>query len=309
MHMSANEQKPVPLLELDGVSKTFEVKPVFGPSKQVQALRNVSLSLQPGRALALVGESGSGKSTVGRMIVQHYAPTSGEIRFEGVDIAGFTSRAAQMRYRRSVQMVFQDPFSSLNPAHTIRHHLQRALRLHQRENSDQAAVKRILEEVELDPASTPDKYPHELSGGQRQRVNIARALAVNARLIVADEPTSMLDVSIRTSVLGLLRRLKEERGLSLLFITHDIATVEHLAEETAVMFQGQVVERGPSALVVGRPGHAYTQLLRAAVPDPHLPLQNLDSSFSKRAAAVRQAAAAPVRGVEERALGHLIAQH
>ncbi|NIZ60011.1 ABC transporter ATP-binding protein [Sedimentitalea sp. CY04] len=297
------------ILRLEQINKTFHIKPVFGPAKTVKALRNVNLSLRPGRALALVGESGSGKSTVGRMIVQHHAATSGRILFEGSDIAEFTDRASQSKYRQAVQMVFQDPFSSLNPAHTIRHHLQRALRLHQPDRSDEAAVRKILDEVELDPNTTPDKYPHELSGGQRQRVNFARALAVNARLIVADEPTSMLDVSIRRSVLALMERLKTERGLSLLYITHDIATAEYLAEDTAVMFQGQVVEQGPTRDVVGAPKHSYTQLLRSAVPDPRQRLLADDNGFSKRAKEVREASARLVSGMVEQAPGHLIAQH
>ncbi|MEC8292345.1 MAG: ABC transporter ATP-binding protein [Pseudomonadota bacterium] len=308
--MSPKDTKTLPdILRLEDLTKTFYVKPVFGPAKVVEALRNVNLSLRPGKALALVGESGSGKSTVGRMIVQHHMPTSGRVLFEGQDIAGFTSKPQQMAYRQAVQMVFQDPFSSLNPAHTIRHHLQRALRLHQPDHADEAAVKRILEEVELDAGTAPDKYPHELSGGQRQRVNFARALAVNARLIVADEPTSMLDVSIRKSVLALMHRLKEERGLSILYITHDIATAEYLAEDTAVMFRGQVVEQGPTAAVVGQPRHGYTQLLRAAVPDPKVPLTGGDGAFARRAREVRDAAAAPVRAYTQMAPDHLVAHH
>ena len=305
----ANDNAQTDILRLENLTKTFHVKPVFGPAKVVEALRNVNLSLQPGKALALVGESGSGKSTVGRMIVQHYAPTAGKVLFEGADIATFNTKPLQMKYRQAVQMVFQDPFSSLNPAHTIRHHLQRALRLHQPDQSDEAAVKRILEEVELDSGAAPDKYPHELSGGQRQRVNFARALAVDARLIVADEPTSMLDVSIRKSVLALMHRLKEERGLSILYITHDIATAEYLAEDTAVMFRGQVVEQGPTTEVVGNPRHGYTQLLRAAVPDPKAPLIAGDGTFAARAKEVREASAAPVREFERLTPSHFIAHH
>ena len=309
--MSAEHSDSVPpdILRLEKITKAFHIKPVFGPAKTVEALRNVNLSLRPGKALALVGESGSGKSTVGRMIVQHYKATSGRILFEGSDIANMADRASQMTYRQAVQMVFQDPFSSLNPAHTIRHHLQRALRLHQPDHSSDADVCRILDEVELDSGSTPDKYPHELSGGQRQRVNFARALAVNARLIVADEPTSMLDVSIRKSVLALMQRLKAERGLSILYITHDIATAEYLAEDTAVMFRGQVVEQGPTGEVVGAPKHSYTQLLRASVPDPRQRLRAHDAGFAGRAKEVRAASAHLVTGMVEHSPGHFIAQH
>lgn len=298
-----------PILSLDALSKTFTLRPVFGRATEVKALRSVSLDLMPGRALALVGESGSGKSTVGRTIVGHHTPTSGRILFEGRDIAELTARADQMRYRQAVQMVFQDPFSALNPAHTIRHHLLRALSLHQPEADPETALRMILEDVELDPVSTPSKFPHELSGGQRQRVNFARALAVKARLIVADEPTSMLDVSIRKSILGLMQRLKDDRGLSILYITHDIATAEYLAEDTAVMFRGQVVEKGPTAQVVGTPQHDYTKLLRAAVPDPTLRLTGSDAGFASLARRVREESAHPVRALREITPGHVIAEH
>ena len=296
-----------PILALENITKTFTIKPVFGPAKTVEALRNVSLSIQPGRALALVGESGSGKSTVGRMVAQIHKPTSGRILFEGQDIASFKTTSSMMRYRQAVQMVFQDPFSALNPAHTIRHHLIRAIRLHQPGGDSEIKMKQILEEVELDPKVTADKFPHELSGGQRQRVNFARALAVNARLIVADEPTSMLDVSIRKLILALMHRLKTERGLSILYITHDIATTEYLAEDTAVMFGGQIVEMGPTSEVVGDPAHPYTQLLRAAVPSPRLLLSGQDKTFANQADDVRAACYAPVTSLVEKNPGHFVA--
>lgn len=295
-----------PILQLDQVSKTFTVKPIFGAVRQVHALRNVTLRLHAGRALALVGESGSGKSTVGRMILREFTPTAGRVLFEGQDIAhGLDDRD----YRRAVQMVFQDPFSALNPAHTVRHHLIRPLRLHQPHEDHEAAMLRLLAEVELDPATTAAKYPHELSGGQRQRVNFARALAVKARLIVADEPTSMLDVSIRRSVLALMRRLKDERGLALLYITHDIATAQHLAEDTAVMFRGQVVETGPTARVTGQPAHDYTRLLLAAVPDPGLRLTGADDGFAAQAAQIRAAAGSDIQRLHQVAPGHHVARH
>lgn len=298
-----------PMLQLDQLSKTFHLRPVFGKPTAVHALRNVTLSLKPGRALALVGESGSGKSTVGKMVVRQHMPTSGRILFEGEDIAAMTTRAEEMRFRQAVQMVFQDPFSALNPAHSIRHHLHRALALHQPDQDPEARMLEILADVELDPVSTPSKFPHELSGGQRQRVNFARALAVNARLIVADEPTSMLDVSIRKSVLGLMHRLKQEHGLSILYITHDIATANYLAEETAVMFRGQVVEQGPTEDVVGDPQHGYTRLLRAAVPDPALRLSGEDQGFATDARVVRDASAHQISRMDEIRPNHFIAVH
>lgn len=294
-----------PIVELDNLSKTFEIKPVFGARRQVHALRNVSLDIPAGRSLALVGESGSGKSTIGRLILRHYPPSSGVIRFQGQDISSIDRRV----YGQAVQMVFQDPFSALNPAHRVRHHLIRPLRLHQPDRDPETALREILRAVDLDYASTADKYPHELSGGQRQRVNFARALAVNARLIIADEPTSMLDVSIRKSVLSLMHGLKQEMGLSILYITHDIATAQYLAEDTAVMFSGQIVERGATTDIVGNPQHPYTQLLRDAIPDPAIRLRPGTDIFTRRVTEVRTLAATAVTGMSDVGSGHLVAQH
>ncbi|MDK4740330.1 ATP-binding cassette domain-containing protein (plasmid) [Rhizobium sp. CB3060] len=304
-----------PLLELKNVSKTFLLKPLFGQEKRVDALRNVSLKLEAGRALAIVGESGSGKSTVGRAVTRLFQPTSGNILFAGRDIGGLTTAADQMSYLRMVQMVFQDPFAALNPAHRIRHHLFRPLILHQGLKGDalKAAARQTLADVELDPNVTLDKYPHELSGGQRQRVNLARALAVDARLIVADEPTSMLDVSIRRSVLDLMRRLKLERGIGFLYITHDIATAHYIAEDTAVMFAGQIVEYGPSASVIRNPQHPYTRLLLSAVPDPAVRIAGRSGeqgqSFSTHAETVRDASRRPVGQSVEVTPGHFVFHH
>ncbi|WP_417584743.1 ABC transporter ATP-binding protein [Pelagibacterium sp.] len=261
-----------PLLEIDNASKVFHLKPMFGAAKDVVAMRNVSLTVRKGRALAVVGESGSGKSTIGRAVTRLFQLSEGEVRFKGRNIADIRGRSEELAYSQAVQMVFQDPFAALNPAHTIRHHLERPLKLHQKIGGAELAnaVQGVLADVELDPAVTLEKYPHELSGGQRQRVNLARALAVGAELIVADEPTSMLDVSIRKSVLGLMQRMKAERGITFLYITHDIATAHYLAEDTAVMFGGQVVEWGPSESVISNPQHAYTKVLLSAVPDPHV---------------------------------------
>ena len=261
-----------PLLEIDNASKVFHLKPMFGAGKEVVAMRNVSLSIHKGRALAVVGESGSGKSTIGRAVTRLFQLSEGEVRFKGRNIADIHGRTDELAYSQAVQMVFQDPFAALNPAHTIRHHLERPLKLHKKLGGSALAdaVSGVLADVELDPAVTLEKYPHELSGGQRQRVNLARALAVGAELIVADEPTSMLDVSIRKSVLGLMQRMKAERGITFLYITHDIATAHYLAEDTAVMFGGQVVEWGPSDSVISNPQHAYTKVLLSAVPDPNV---------------------------------------
>lgn len=309
------ETNSPPLLVLDRLSKTFTLMPTFGVAKRVDALRSVSLTLGTGQAIAIVGESGSGKSTVGRAVTRLFQPTEGRILFQGADIAGFTSRTAQMRYLRAVQMVFQDPFAALNPAHTIRHHLVRPIVLHRGLSGEalEEAARQTLSEVELDPTVTLNKYPHELSGGQRQRVNLARALAVGAELIVADEPTSMLDVSIRRSVLDLMRRLKQERGISFLYITHDIATAHYIAEETAVMFAGQIVEYGPSRSVIGNPGHPYTQLLLSAVPDASVRIASArgeaGKAFAAHADMVRELSRGATHGRTEISPGHFIYRH
>lgn len=283
-----------PFLAIDHATKTFETRSIFGGSKRVEALRDVSLTLGKGRALAIVGESGSGKSTLGRAVTGLFPLTSGRIFLEGKDIAGLRDSGARRAFRRSVQMVFQDPFSALNPAHTVRHHLERPLRLHHGLTGTAlgSEVERVARDVELDPAVTLGKYPHELSGGQRQRVNLARALAVGPELMVADEPTSMLDVSIRRAVLDLIARLKAQRGLTLLYITHDIATAHYLAEETAVMFAGRIVELGPSREIVTRPHHAYTRILLSSIPNSAVRLGGANAAaaatFSEEIARLRQ---------------------
>ncbi len=299
-----------PLLRIENASKTFHLKPMFGAAKEVVAMRNVSLDVEKGRALAIVGESGSGKTTIGRAVTRLFTLTEGRVLFKGKDIATLDGRAEKLAYNQAVQMVFQDPFAALNPAHTIRHHLERPLKLHHTGTGTLAeAVAQILADVELDPGVTLDKYPHELSGGQRQRVNLARALAVGAELIVADEPTSMLDVSIRKSVLGLMQRMKTERGITFLYITHDIATAHYLAEDTAVMFAGQVVEWGPSQSVIRNPQHPYTKILLSAVPDSKVRfVADADGgrAFSQGVDKVRALARKPAGLPVEVAPGHFV---
>ncbi|GAA3240925.1 ABC transporter ATP-binding protein [Dactylosporangium siamense] len=234
---------------------------------QLHAVRDVSFELTKGRTVALVGQSGSGKSTVARMIARLEEPTSGEIRLDG-ELAGRRGRSLA-RYRHDVQMVFQDPFASLNPFHSVAHHLARPLQLHHRLTGDQvqARVAELLERVNL-PADFAERKPHELSGGQRQRVAIARALAPGPRVLIADEPVSMLDVSIRLGILKLLARLQREEHLAVLYITHDLATARHFSEEIMVMCQGEIVERGPSDDVILRPQADFTKKLAAAAPNP-----------------------------------------
>ncbi|NGP19004.1 ABC transporter ATP-binding protein [Devosia aurantiaca] len=253
------------ILALDSVSK------IFGRAdKPIYAVRNVSFALQPGRTLALVGESGSGKTTAARLIMREYTPDEGRVLFRGEPLGKGDAKALKA-YRSSVQMVFQDPFASLNPTHTIRYHLERPLKLHQKglgAAQRQAAVVELLERVKLNAKLIMPKFPHELSGGQRQRISIARALAVNPQVIVADEPTSMLDVSVRQGILNLLNDMKAELKLALLYITHDIATARYVADDIMVMYAGQIVEWGAVDRVLDDPQHPYTRLLLSAVPDP-----------------------------------------
>jgi peptide/nickel transport system ATP-binding protein len=212
-----------------------------------------------------VGESGSGKSTVVRALARFVKPSAGEVLLHGERVR------ATAAYRRKLQIVFQDPFASLNPMHTVEHHLRRPLALHggpKRGPALRAAVHDLLTSVNLVPAADfASKRPHELSGGQRQRVAIARALATNPDVLLADEPVSMLDVSIRLEILNLLDRLKRERDLALLYVTHDLATARHFASEIMVMYRGQIVESGPSDAVILQSAHPYTQLLASAAPD------------------------------------------
>ena len=262
-----------PILEAVHLRKLFPLSSLnlSGTKRAVHAVEDTSLALYPGRATALVGESGSGKTTVARMLAGLYSPTSGAIRFRN-EPAKLTDRSYLLTYRRHVQLVLQDPFSSLNPVHDVRYHLGRPLRIfnHARtRNQETEQILSLLDRVNLSPAEQfIQKYPHQLSGGQRQRVAIARALAVQPEVLLADEPVSMLDVSIRLDILNLLLRLKDEERLALLFITHDIASARYFAEDILVMYAGQMVEGGPGDEVIQRPMHPYTQLLISAAPDP-----------------------------------------
>ncbi|MDN3647914.1 ABC transporter ATP-binding protein [Reinekea marina] len=237
----------------------------------MRAVNKVSFILKAGEALAIVGESGSGKSTCARALCRLYQPTSGNIWLQDINVNEKKNQMNQRDYAKEVQMIFQDPFGSLNAVHTIHHHLARPLKIHHPSLSVDEIEKRVielLERVGLTPAKqTANKYPHELSGGQRQRVSIARALAVGANFILADEPISMLDVSIRLGILNLMEDMKQD-GIGFMYITHDIATARYFAERTAVMYVGHMVEWGNSDSVTQNPQHPYTQLLISAVPEP-----------------------------------------
>ncbi|WP_084104957.1 ABC transporter ATP-binding protein [Demequina sp. NBRC 110056] len=250
-------------LDFSHVSKRYHVR----GSGDLLAVDDVSFSLTSGQTIALVGQSGSGKSTIAKILTQLEHQTSGEVLLDGEAIP--RRGPALRRYRQRVRMVFQDPFASLNPYHTIRHHIERPLRLDKvvpkHEVDDE--VHRLLERVRLD-AAVIDRRPHELSGGQRQRVAIARALASRPELLIADEPVSMLDVSIRLGVLNLLADLQRQSNLGVLYITHDLATARHFSDEIMVMHRGVIVERGPADDVILDPQHPYTRELRSASPDP-----------------------------------------
>ena len=258
-----------PVLEGRDLTKSFWVKQTRGllaRKGRVHAVEGVTVRLEPGRVTALVGESGAGKTTVGRLLARIITPDAGEVLLDGRAAPPGRPRA----YAAQVQMVFQDPFASLNPVHKVRHHLVRPLQIHHMANGDlDGAVADLLRRVALKP---PDhfagKFPHELSGGQRQRVAIARGLAVRPRVLIADEPVSMLDVSIRLGVLNLLADLRDREKLAILYVTHDIASARYLADTITVMYAGQLVETAPSIDLTDRPAHPYTQLLLAAAPDP-----------------------------------------
>jgi peptide/nickel transport system ATP-binding protein len=261
-----------PVLEARGLTKHFPVHTRRGGRRQaVHAVEDVTLALPASGITAVVGESGSGKSTLARLLARLTKPTSGTVLLDGA------SAPARLRYARQVQLVLQDPFSSLNPVHSVRYHLARPLRVHGLAGGEDGGaapdldgqIADLLTRVALTPAEQfAGKYPHELSGGQRQRVAIARALAVRPRVLLADEPVSMLDVSIRLGVLNLLGTLRDRDGLSILYVTHDIASARYLADVIAVMYAGQIVESGPATQVTDAPAHPYTQLLLSAAPDP-----------------------------------------
>jgi oligopeptide/dipeptide ABC transporter ATP-binding protein len=270
--MTTGSERPAgaPLLEVSGLRKTFSAKQLLGPSRRVEAARDVSFQVFAGEAVALVGESGSGKSTIARILLRLETPDAGAIRLAGDDVLAREPRRASLAYRRRVQMVFQDPFGSLNPMHRVRHHLERPLVRHAAGTPSDVnrRVLDLLRTVGLDPPEEfVDRYPHELSGGQRQRVAIARALAVSPLLLVADEPTSMLDVSVRMGVLNLLARLKHERRLAILLITHDLTSARYLADRILVLYRGRVVETGSCEDVLRAPAHPYTRALLAAIAD------------------------------------------
>ena len=258
------------LLEVQNLKVHFPVKSgVFSRAREcVRAVDDVSFSIAPGETLGLVGESGCGKTTLGRAIVRLVEPTAGNVLLAGEDLTQMNE--AELRWRRrKLQMIFQDPFSSLNPRLTVEDIIGEPLDLHQLAESKSARAARVadlLRAVGLD-AAYAQRYPHEFSGGQRQRIGIARALAVEPRLIVCDEPVSALDVSVQAQIINLLQDLQQQHGLAYLFIAHDLAVVEHISHRVMVMYLGRIVELGEAREVIRAPKHPYTQALISAVPE------------------------------------------
>jgi len=264
------------LVEAQDLAKVFDVSPPWlnrvverKPRQFLHAVDGVSFAIAKGRTLALVGESGCGKSTVARLLVGLYAPTRGSVAFDGTDTRPQRSSRDDRVLRRRMQMIFQDPYASLNPRWKVMDIVAEPLREHglaQTQAELQAQVGQLLESVGL-AAADREKFAHQFSGGQRQRISIARALATQPEFIVCDEPTSALDVSVQAQVLNLMKRLQRERGLTYLFISHNLAVVHHVADEVGVMYLGRLVELAPKAELFSRPRHPYTRMLLDAIPD------------------------------------------
>ena len=258
------------LLEVKNLTKFFPLKKSgrLGKVRTIYAVNGVSFCMEKGETLGLVGESGCGKTTTGRAVLRLIEPTSGDIRFEGENVATFANRRLK-EFRRSAQMVFQDPFASLNPRMSVREIVEEPLLIHgigdKKERHERVAE--VLEKVGLE-IDYMRRFPHEFSGGQRQRIGIARVLTLKPKLIVADEPVSALDVSIQAQIINLLVRLQDEFALSYLFISHDLAVVEHIADRVAIMYMGKIVETAPAKTLYGNPLHPYTRALLSAIPVP-----------------------------------------
>ncbi|HEY6836751.1 MAG TPA: ABC transporter ATP-binding protein [Gaiellaceae bacterium] len=270
-----------PLLRTEGLTRHFKVGKLLR-QQVLHAVDDANFEIGRGEIVALVGESGSGKSTIARLLARVYKPTRGEIYFEGRPLSSLRSRQDRLAYCSDVPMVFQDPYSSINPAYRVTYGIRRALRLHRGDlgrTRRRQETERVLADVGLVPsAAIAAKFPNELSGGQRQRVGFAQALAFSPKLIIADEPVSMLDVSIRIGLLNLMSELREREGVSFLYITHDVASARYIADRVLVMYAGHLVEEGPVEDVIQRPKHPYTQLLLSAVPDPRAPLGLSDAA-------------------------------
>jgi ABC-type oligopeptide transport system ATPase subunit len=286
----------MPLLEVRHLTKEFTRKQgLFGKGTPVRAVDDVSFTIDKGETFGLVGESGSGKTTTGRCILRLIEPTSGQVLFDARDVLAL-SRTELRRARRDMQIVFQDPYSSLNPRMRVADIVEEPLIIHKLGSKAErrARVKELFALVGLNPDHLA-RYPHEFSGGQRQRIGLARALALNPSLIVADEPVSALDVSVQAQVINLLMELQQKLGLTYLFIAHDLRLVEHICTRTAVMYLGRIVEMGETESIFAAPAHPYTRALLSAmpIPDPKAPRQRvvLDPLSFRRDAPLREVGA------------------
>jgi oligopeptide/dipeptide ABC transporter ATP-binding protein len=287
MSMTEREPEVAPepsreLLRADHLTRHFKIGGALS-RLTLHAVDDVSLSIGQREIVALAGESGSGKSTIARLMAQIYEPTSGTIAYEGKPLTAIRSRRDRLRYNGQVPMVFQDPFASINPVFRVSHGVLRSLKLHRPELSAsqrQEEAARVFEVVGLG-VDMLHRFPYELSGGQRQRVGFAQALVTRPKLILADEPVSMLDVSIRIGLLNLMAKLRDEEGVSILYITHDIASARYVADRLIVMYAGQIAESGPIETVLTDPRHPYTQLLLSAVPDPRAELSAAETDHGE----------------------------
>ncbi|WP_020612960.1 ABC transporter ATP-binding protein [Sediminispirochaeta bajacaliforniensis] len=258
------------ILELRNVTKHFPVRGL-GQKRFVHAMDDVTFSLNRGEILSVVGESGSGKTTTAKVITRIYESDAGSVMFQGKPVDGKLKHDRLLEYRSQVQMIFQDPFGALNPTHTIGSIMERPFVIHKLSGRKEleARIKDVLVQVGMDPPEQyMRKFPHELSGGQRQRINIARAIAVDPLLLIADEPTSMLDVSIKMIIMNMIKRFRDEKEISYLYITHDLAGARYIADRIVVMYAGMVMETGPAEGVISDAHHPYTRLLKSAAPQP-----------------------------------------
>ncbi len=265
------------LLELKSVTKHFKVQDFLKKAEYVHAMDDISFTVKKGEILSIVGESGSGKTTTAKVIAKIHHADSGEIKFKGKSIYDESYTKDRLSYKRQVQMIFQDPFASLNPTHTIKSILTRPFVIHRLADKKniQPRINEILKKVGMEPPEQyTDKFPHELSGGQRQRINIARVISVNPALVLADEPTSMLDVSIRMIIMNMMKKFRDEQGISYLYITHDLAGARYISDRIAVMYAGMIMEIGKADDVIQKAYHPYTQLLRSAAPQPEKQFRN-----------------------------------
>lgn len=310
-----------PMLEVKDLCKYFKTKRGL-----IQAVDHVSFTVEQGHTLGIVGESGCGKSTVGRTILRLIEPTSGQVIFNGEDIAKLSKSQLRQR-RRDFQMIFQDPFSSLDPRKTISQIISEPLLLNKMVHRGAECEKRVLELMDTVGLAHRwyNTYPHQLDGGRRQRIGIARALAVQPKLIVCDEPVSALDVSIQAQILNLLKDLQEEMGLTCIFITHDLSVVHHFSDEIAVMYLGHIVEKAPAEELFEHPLHPYTRALLSAIPIPDLSVRKKriilqgevtspinmppECRFKKRCYACIESCAGPEPALTEVSPGHFVSCH